>query len=214
MSGTDEYVLGTPYFKGDEVASGKWKAKLISPTPNNGDDKRYISSMTLNVKDHTKNYVTHQDLMNGASITFKMDPNPNEQRGTKTVSLILSLTNLKKSYDEETDKIYQCGYAGYASLWRCRLQITMSECMYVTDAIQKDNRRKFQTFFPFECGREEILRVQKLLKNAQELAWMFANCSPIPWIQPYISVKARMANRIHSFYTGDIHAMWLRDSGA
>lgn len=65
--------------------------------PNNGDDKRYISSMTLNGKDHTKNYVTHEDLMNGASITFKMDSKPNEQRGTKKpISLILSPTNLKR----------------------------------------------------------------------------------------------------------------------
>ena len=39
--------------------------------------------MTLNGKDHTKNYVTHEDLMNGASITFKMDSKPNEQRGTR-----------------------------------------------------------------------------------------------------------------------------------
>ena len=61
--------------------------------PNNGDDKRYISSMTLNGKDHTKNYVTHEDLMNGASSTFKMDSKPNEQRGTKETDFPYSFSN-------------------------------------------------------------------------------------------------------------------------
>ena len=80
--------------------------------PNNGDDKRYISSMTLNGKEYTKNYLTHQDLLNGASISFKMDANPNQQRGTKETDFpILSLTNLKRrSNHEETDQIYQRRY--------------------------------------------------------------------------------------------------------
>ncbi len=41
--------------------------------PNNGDDKRYISSMKLNGKEYTKKHLTHQDLLNGATISFKMD---------------------------------------------------------------------------------------------------------------------------------------------
>ena len=49
-------------------------------------DRRYISLMTLNGKEYTKNYLTHQDLMNGATISFKMDVKPNQQRGTKAVS--------------------------------------------------------------------------------------------------------------------------------
>ena len=54
--------------------------------------------MTLNGKEHTKNYLTHEELMNGASITFKMAAQPNEQRGTKEADLplILSPTNLKR----------------------------------------------------------------------------------------------------------------------
>ena len=61
--------------------------------PNNGDDKRYISSMKLNGKEYTKNYLTHQDLLNGASISFKMDAKPNQQRGTKEVDFPYSFSN-------------------------------------------------------------------------------------------------------------------------
>ena len=49
--------------------------------------------MTLNGKDHTKNYVTHEDLMNGASITFNMDSKPNEQRGAKETDFPYSFSN-------------------------------------------------------------------------------------------------------------------------
>ena len=94
--GTDEYVLGTPYFKEMKLHLENGKTVTIS-APNNGDDKRYISSMTLNGKEYTKNYLTHQDLLNGASISYKMDAKPNQQRGTKEADFPYSFSNeLKK----------------------------------------------------------------------------------------------------------------------
>ena len=90
--GTDEYVLGTPYFKEMKLHLENGKTVTIS-APNNGDDKRYISSMKLNGKEYTKNYLTHQDLLNGASISFKMDAKPNQQRGTKEVDFPYSFSN-------------------------------------------------------------------------------------------------------------------------
>ena len=90
--GTDEYVLGTPYFKEMRLHLENGKTVTIS-APNNGDDKRYISSMTLNGKEYTKNYLTHQDLLNGASISYKMDAKPNQQRGTKESDFPYSFSN-------------------------------------------------------------------------------------------------------------------------
>ena len=90
--GTDEYVLGTPYFKEMKLHLENGKTVTIS-APNNGDDKRYISSMSLNGKEYTKNYLTHQDLLNGASISFKMDAKPNQQRGTKESDFPYSFSN-------------------------------------------------------------------------------------------------------------------------
>lgn len=90
--GTDEYVLGTPYFKEMKLHLENGKTVTIS-APNNGDDKRYISSMTLNGKEYTKNYLTHQDLLNGTSISYKMDAKPNQQRGTKESDFPYSFSN-------------------------------------------------------------------------------------------------------------------------
>lgn len=59
----------------------------------------------------------------------------------------------------------------------------------------------------------EILRVQKLLTNSK-LAWMFGNCFPntLDTTVRFQQVKGQKPDT--SVYTGDIPAMWLRDSGA
>ena len=53
-----------------------------------------------------------------------------------------------------------------------------TEHVCVTDAIQKDNRPEpDKRLFRSQAVENEIVRVQKLLKNAR-LAWMFTNCFP------------------------------------
>ena len=69
----------------------------------------------------------------------------------------------------------------------------------LADAIQKDNRPEISNrLFRSNAVEKEILRVQKLLKNAK-LAWSLPTVSRIHWIQPYISVREAMANRIRSY---------------
>ena len=69
----------------------------------------------------------------------------------------------------------------------------------LADAIQKDNRPEISNrLFRSNAVEKEILRVQKLLKNAK-LAWMFTNCFPNTLAPLYISVKEAMANRIRSY---------------
>lgn len=82
------------------------------------------------------------------------------------------------------------------------------------DAIRKDNRPEIsKRLFRSEAVEKEILRVQKLLKN-EKLAWMFANCFPNT-IDTTVHFRMGKDGKPDTFvYTGDIHAMWLRDSGA
>ena len=55
--------------------------------------------------------------------------------------------------------------------------------------------------------------MQKLLKN-EKLACMFANCFPNT-IDTTVHFRKGADGKPDTFvYTGDIHAMWLRDSGA
>jgi len=67
--------------------------------------------------------------------------------------------------------------------------------------------------FHSKAVEKEIARVKKLLKN-QKLAWMFENCFPNT-IDTTVHFRQDSNGKNETFvYTGDIHAMWLRDSGA
>ncbi len=58
----------------------------------------------------------------------------------------------------------------------------------------------------------EIVRIKKLLTNAK-LAWMFENCFPNT-LDTTVRYRKTDGKDDTVVYTGDIHAMWLRDSGA
>lgn len=69
--------------------------------------------------------------------------------------------------------------------------------------------------FRSEAVEREIARVKKLLKGNPYLCWMFENCYPntIDTTVHYRTDKEDGEDDTF-VYTGDIHAMWLRDSGA
>ena len=78
--GTDQYVIGSPLFKSVKLNLENGKQVVIK-ADNNNRDNRYISTMTVNGQPYSKNYVTHEQLQNGAVIEYKMSPTPNKQRG-------------------------------------------------------------------------------------------------------------------------------------
>lgn len=67
--------------------------------------------------------------------------------------------------------------------------------------------------FVSDAVEQKIKEISKLLTNAQ-LRWMFENCFPntIDTTVRYYSIEDGEDDTL--VYTGDIHAMWLRDSGA
>ena len=79
------------------------------------------------------------------------------------------------------------------------------------------NARNYPSQRPAESDRlfkspaveAKIAEVTKMLTN-DRLAWMFANCFPNT-----LDTTVHPNGELDTFvYTGDIHAMWLRDSGA
>lgn len=78
----------------------------------------------------------------------------------------------------------------------------------------KTNRPdKKDRLFHSDAVEKEIDRVKKLLTN-KKLAWMFENCFPNT-IDTTVHFRIGEDGKNDTFvYTGDIHAMWLRDSGA
>lgn len=94
--GTDEYVLGTPYFKQMKLNLENGNTITISAS-DNSDKNCYISSMTVNGNLRTKNYLNHSELTKGAVINLKMSDQPNKQRGINNADFPYSFSNeLKK----------------------------------------------------------------------------------------------------------------------
>lgn len=80
-------------------------------------------------------------------------------------------------------------------------------------AAYKTNRPPVKKrLFTSKAVETEILRVKKLLTN-QKLAWMFENCFPNT-LETTVHYRTTDGKPDTFVYTGDIHAMWLRDSGA
>lgn len=80
--GSNEYVLGAPYFNKVTVSLENGK-KLEIVAPANSDTNRYIKTLNYNGKNYTKNYINHFDLIKGGRLLFNMDGKPNKSRGVK-----------------------------------------------------------------------------------------------------------------------------------
>ena len=90
--GSDQYVVGSPLFNKVTVTLENGNRFEIN-APNNHPSQRYISTMKLNGQHYTKNYLTFQDLMEGAKIDIEMSETPNRQRGISTSDYPYSFTN-------------------------------------------------------------------------------------------------------------------------
>ena len=73
----------------------------------------------------------------------------------------------------------------------------MEERLFVSDAVEK-----------------KIKEVRQLIKDNAYLAWMFENCFPNTLDTTVHYTDGGDGKEDTFVYTGDIHAMWLRDSGA
>lgn len=71
---------------------------------------------------------------------------------------------------------------------------------------------KKDRLFVSETVEKKIKEVTGLLKN-EKLAWMFSNCFPNT-LETTVHYRKQNGHNDTFVYTGDIHAMWLRDSGA
>ena len=78
---------------------------------------------------------------------------------------------------------------------------------YVSQRPPKEER-----LFHSDAIERKIAEVKALLKNPR-LAWMFENCFPNT-LDTTVHFRIRDGKPDTFVYTGDIHAMWLRDSGA
>nr|WP_165823842.1 GH92 family glycosyl hydrolase [Pseudochryseolinea flava] len=92
--GSNEYILGSPLFKSVKIKLDNGKEITINAA-NNAKENRYVAEMKVNGKPYSKNYLTHDDLMKGAKIEFKMSAVPNKKRGIEKSDFPYSFSNEK-----------------------------------------------------------------------------------------------------------------------
>lgn len=88
-----------------------------------------------------------------------------------------------------------------------QINISDNTQIYVSQRPKIEDR-----LFKSDSVEELIIRIKKQLKNAR-LAWMFENCFPNT-LDTTVHYRVQDGKDDTFVYTGDIHAMWLRDSGA
>ena len=89
---SDQYVIGAPLFKKVSIELENGKTIKIN-APKNDDNNKYIKKLKLNGNTYTKNWLSHSELMKGATLDFDMSEIPNTKRGIKKEDIPYSLTN-------------------------------------------------------------------------------------------------------------------------
>ncbi|MFD2565952.1 GH92 family glycosyl hydrolase [Pseudotenacibaculum haliotis] len=75
VPGSDKYALGSPLVKKAIINLENGK-KLTISTENQSKENVYVSSLTINGKRIDRNYILHQELMNGGEFIFTMSDTP------------------------------------------------------------------------------------------------------------------------------------------
>jgi len=90
--GSGQYALGAPLFKKVTLKLENGKTFVINAPLNNASNI-YIQKASLNGKEYTKNYLTHEDILKGGSFNLQMGAEPNKSRGINKNDFPYSLSN-------------------------------------------------------------------------------------------------------------------------
>ena len=89
---TGEYVIGSPLFKSVEITLPN-KKNIFIDAKNNTKENILVNALKLESESYSKNYINHNDLENGARISFDMSSKPNYNWGSSKKSVPYSMTN-------------------------------------------------------------------------------------------------------------------------
>ena len=94
--GTDQYVFGSPLFDRVlvQLPNGE-ELKIIAD--NNSEENVYINKVVLKGKKSDRNYIKHQEIIEGGELIFEMKDKPNFRRGIDEASYPYSFSNTSKT---------------------------------------------------------------------------------------------------------------------
>ena len=82
--GSTEYAIGSPIFEEAIIRLEKGNSFTIK-TENNSKKNKYIQSATLNGKPFSRTWISHNEIVKGGILVFKMGAHPNKKWGIKSV---------------------------------------------------------------------------------------------------------------------------------
>lgn len=88
---TSQFVIGAPLFRKVTLRLENGNVVEIA-APENSRGNKYVSRITLNGKEHDKNWLDHQWLQKGGKISFDMQRAPYRKRGIAPAAYPFSLT--------------------------------------------------------------------------------------------------------------------------
>jgi len=89
--GTDQYVFGSPLFEKMTLRFENGNSLEIS-APGNNSKSVYIDEVKLKGNIIKENFISHDALLNGGRLEFKMSSRPDKERGTKKEAYPFSLS--------------------------------------------------------------------------------------------------------------------------
>ena len=75
--GSPDYIIGTPLFEEATINLENGKQFVIEAN-NISSDNIFIQSVSLNDENYSKSYITHNEIMQGGTLTFEMGDKPNK----------------------------------------------------------------------------------------------------------------------------------------
>jgi predicted alpha-1,2-mannosidase len=93
--GSGEYVMGAPLFEKATLKLENGNRFVVS-APGNSAKNIYIQSASLNGRETTKNYLTHDDLLKGGELLIQMNDQPNITRGVNKQDFPYSFSDDKR----------------------------------------------------------------------------------------------------------------------
>ena len=178
------FWFGTPLF---DKAGIKVPGGIFTvKAVDNSSENIYIQSVTLNGQPYTKPYIEFKDIVAGNVLEFIMGPEPKIWYCPEDFSQISFLTGTETGYGVSQD----------ADGNRIPRRPAPEDRLFSSVAIEA-----------------EMERVAGQLTNPK-LRWMFMNCFPNTLDTTVHYGEDEDGNPDTFVYTGDIPAMWMRDSGA
>lgn len=90
--GSNQYAVGSPLFRSVRIRLENGKDIRIQ-APDNAPHRRYVKALKINGKHVDRNYLTHEELLHGASLRFDMAAEPNKLRGINEADAPYSMSD-------------------------------------------------------------------------------------------------------------------------